>query len=94
MKLYVPIALILCLLTLPSCGDDLCNRASDKMNECSEQPMLEDFLCWAIRACMDCRSEGRTYAKCVVEINSCAELENSCSAEIQEWYSCMEEKGC
>jgi hypothetical protein len=94
MKHFVPIVLTFCLFVLPSCGDDLCSRASDKFNECSEYPMLEDALCWAIRQCHDCKTEIRAYSKCIVEISSCAEWDGACAAELQEWYSCMDANEC
>lgn len=93
MKFHLPIAFALCLFTLPSCGDDLCSRASDKMMKCSTF-FVEDGLCWAIRECPDCKTEIKTYCKCIVETSSCAELENSCTVELQEWYTCMEENEC
>jgi hypothetical protein len=91
MKPYLPIALVICILTLPSCGDDLC--ASDKMMECSEF-FVEDGLCWAIRECPDCKTEIRTYCKCIVDISSCAEWEGACATELEDWYSCMDENEC
>lgn len=93
MKHYIPIALIFCVVALPSCGDDLCSRASDKMMECSEF-FVEDGLCWAIRNCPACKTEIRAYSKCIVEISSCAEWENSCTTELEEWYSCMDANEC
>jgi hypothetical protein len=93
MKLYLPIAFILCLLALPSCGDDLCSRASDRMNGCSEGG-YEDALCWAFRACNECLSEGRAYARCIVDASSCDEIMNTCDDEVMEWSTCMNTQGC
>ena len=93
MKLYLPIALALCIFALPSCGDDLCSRASDKMMECNEF-FVENALCWAIRSCPECKTEIRAYAQCIVDTDSCAELYNSCEAENMEWYSCMDLNDC
>lgn len=92
MKLYI--AIILCTFALWSCGDDLCSRASDRMNECSSEGVYEDLICWSIRACYDCKAEGRAYAQCVVDADSCEEIANSCDDEIMEWSACMNEQGC
>jgi len=93
MKLCLPIALAVCIFALPSCGDDLCSRASDKMMECSEF-FVEDGLCWAIRECPDCKTEIRAYSKCIVEISSCAGVEGACAAELEVWYTCMDLNDC
>ncbi len=82
------VVFVLCLSVLPSCGgDDLCERASARLLECSGGDMFD--ICSAISACGECRTEGRAYAKCIVEADSCADITNGCDTEGAEWATCI-----
>ena len=86
MKFLFAALLVISIFLLPSCGDDLCERASDKLNECSGYTFE---LCRAISDCGECRTEGRAYAKCIVEADTCADITNDCDTEGAEWATCV-----
>ena len=81
------LAILICLFTLPSCGDDLCERATDRLHECSGGYLYD--LCSAISACGECKSEGSAYAKCIEEADTCADVTNGCDTEGREWAACI-----
>ena len=87
MKKVVTIALIQFISFLPSCGgDDLCERATDRLNECSD---FTFEFCRAISDCGECEAEGRAYSKCIVEAETCADITTDCDTEGAEWATCI-----
>jgi hypothetical protein len=84
----------LSLLFLSSCGsDDLCLRATERVQECVLDGPAYDF-CEMVSDCPECGGVVLDYAECVVEAEDCVEVANGCMTEASEWISCISVSEC
>jgi hypothetical protein len=85
---------VLSVFLVPSCGgDDLCQQATERMDECVVGGAVYDF-CELMNDCPDCIGELTEHAECVVEAEDCVEVANGCTYMTSEVIACVAGSGC